>query len=144
MALKGKEAFYKWCLAEVKKHGRFSHLAWGILEKGVGQQDGTRGHVTHAIGVCQVLLTDHPGLIVELQAADPTRPFDVAANPNFQTTLRDWIAPKAGAFGRAAFGYNYSTCKRNTTATLGGTRVGGGGGDDEFKKVLRLMAEFLQ
>ena len=144
MALKGKEAFYKWCLGEAKKYSRFSHLAWGVLEKGVGQQDGTRGHVNQAIGVCQMFLTDHPELIPTLRSADPTRPFDVAANPIVQDALRNWIAPKNGQFGRIAFGYNYTTCKRNITGTLGGTRAGGGGGDDEFKKILRLMAEFIQ
>ena len=40
MALKSKEWFYKKCLAEVKDYDRFSHLAWGILQKGIGQSDG--------------------------------------------------------------------------------------------------------
>jgi hypothetical protein len=75
---------------------------------------------------------------------DITRvPFDVAAHAHLKLALKKWIAKKTGTFGRQSFGYNYKTFKRNTTATLGGTRTGGGGADDEFKRVLRLMAEFL-
>jgi hypothetical protein len=128
MALKSKEWFYKKCLAEVKDYDRFSHLAWGILQKGIGQSDGTRGHVTH---------------IPTIQSADPTLPFDVASHKKLQKDLTTWIAGQIGNFGRGAYGYSYDTFKKNTTATLGGTRVGGGGADDEFKRVLRLMAEYL-
>ncbi|SFB02502.1 hypothetical protein SAMN04515620_11325 [Collimonas sp. OK607] len=143
MALKSKEWFYKKCLAEVKEYGQFSHLCWGILQKGIGQSDGTRGHVTQAIGVCQEFLEAFPEHIATIRNADPTLPFDVAGNRRVQTDLTTWIAAQAGTFGRAAYGYSYDTFQRNTTATLGGTRQGGGGADDEFKRVLRLMAEFL-
>ena len=46
MALKSKDWFYKQCLSEIKQHGRFCHLCWDILQKGIGQIDSTRGHVT--------------------------------------------------------------------------------------------------
>ena len=143
MALKSKEWFYKKCLAEVKDYARFSHLAWGILQKGIGQADGTRGHVTQAIGVGQEFLAAFPAYILTIQGADPTAPFDVAGHHTLQGDLITWINGKSGSFGRAAYGYSYDSFKKNTTATLGGTRVGGGGADDEFKRVLRLMAEFV-
>jgi len=143
MALKSKEWFYKKCLAEVKDYARFSHLAWGILQKGIGQSDGTRGHVTQAIGVSQEFLTAFPAHIPTIQGADPTLPFDVAAHRRLQNDLTTWITGQSGNFGRGAYGYSYDSFKKNTTATLGGTRRGGGGADDEFKRVLRLMAEYL-
>ena len=48
-------------------------------------------------------------------------------------------------FGRSSkpgVGYNYDTFKNIVTPGLGGSRRGGGGADDEFKRVLRVMAEF--
>ena len=142
MALKSKEWFYKRCLTEVKRHDRFCHLCWDILEKGIGQTDSTRGHVTQAIGVCQQFLDAHPNLFPIIQAADPTRPFDVSRNKEVRKALVSWLADCEGSFGRSSFGYSYDTFKNIVTPALGGTRRGGGGADDEFKRVLRLMAEF--
>jgi hypothetical protein len=142
MALKSKEWFYKQCLREVKRHDRLCHLCWDILEKGIGQTDSTRGHVTQAVGVSQEFLAAHPNLVATIQAADPTRPFDVSASTQVRNALRTWLAGRQGTFGRQAFGYSYDTFKNIVTPGLGGTRHGGGGGDDEFKRVLRLMAEF--
>lgn len=143
MALKSKEWFFKKCLSEAKEYGRFSHLAWSVLEKGIGQSDGTRGHVTQAIGVSQEFLGAFPAHIATIRKSDPTKPFDVAAHRRLQGDLTSWIASQSGTFGRASYGYSYDSFKRNTTPTLGGTRRGGGGADDEFKRVLRLMAEYL-
>ncbi|HCE6118884.1 hypothetical protein R2K11_10995 [Pseudomonas aeruginosa] len=143
MALKSKEWFFKKCLAEIKDYGRFSHLAWSVLQKGIGQSDGTRGHVMQAVGVSQEFLTSFPAYSAVIKASDPTLPFDVAAHRQLQNDLKNWLAGQNGTFGRAAYGYSYDSFKRNTTATLGGTRRGGGGADDEFKRVLRLMAEYL-
>lgn len=143
MALKSKEWFYKICLQQVKGYGRFSHLSWDILEKGIGQLDATRGHATQAIGVAQEFLSAHPDLVTVIKAADPTLPFDVAQNAPVRNALKKWLAAQSGQFGRSSFGYNYNTFKGIVTPTLGGTRAGGGGADDEFKRVLRLMAEFI-
>jgi hypothetical protein len=143
MALRSKEWFYKKCLQEIKKNGRFSHLCWDILEKGIGQTDSTRGHVTQAIGVSQEFLAAHPRFIAVIQAADPTYPFDISNNPEVRLALIEWLDNREGSYGRSAFGYSYDTFKNIATPRLGGTRQGGGGADDEFKRVLRLMAEFL-
>lgn len=142
MALKGKEWFYKQCLREVKRHGRFCHLCWDILDKGIGQSDSTRGHVTQAIGACQEFLEQHDQHRTAIRNADPTLPFDVPSHHVIRNSLRQWLAGQQGPFGRRSFGYNYDTLKGILTPSLGGTRTGGGGGDDEFKRVLRLMAEF--
>lgn len=142
MALRSKEWFYKQCLRQVKEHGRFCHLCWDILEKGIGQTNSTRGHVTQAIGVCQEFLSAHPNLVATIQSADPTLSFDVSSNKRVRNALRTWLADREGTFGRESFGYSYDTFKNIVTPSLGGTRHGGGGGNDEFKRVLRLMAEF--
>jgi hypothetical protein len=142
MALKSKEWFYKQCLNEVKQYSPLCHLCWDILEKGIGQRESTRGHVTQAIGVCQKFLSTHRNLVEIIKAADPTRPFDVSQNTQVRGALRTWIAGRAGTFGPTSFGYNYDTFKNIVTPGLGGTRRGGGGGNDEFKRVLRLMVEF--
>jgi hypothetical protein len=144
MKLKGKEWFYKKCLLEVEQHGRFSHLCWDILQKGIGQTNSTRGHATQAIGACQVFLNKHKKLIQVVKAADPTFPFDVSSNSIVSKALKKWLATCNGAFGKGAFGYDYDTLKKILTPTLGGTLTGGGGGNDEFKRVLRLMAEFIE
>ncbi|MBZ5506227.1 MAG: hypothetical protein LAO78_12275 [Acidobacteriia bacterium] len=141
MALKSKEWFYKQCLQRVKTHDRMAHLCWNILEKGIGQSDSTRGHVTQAVGVAQQFLTDNPGLVQVIRAADPTSAFDVAGNQQVSNAFKQWIAPKNGELSER-FGYSYDTFKNIVTPSLGGKPKGGGGGDDEFKKVLRLMAEF--
>ena len=143
MALKSKEWFYKECLREVKEHGRFSYLCWNILEKGIGQSDHTRGHVTHSVGVAQQLLARNPSLAPVIREADPTRPFDVAGNPQVSTALKKLVSKKNNDFGKKSFGYSYKTFKSIMTPALGGKRKGGGGGNDEFKKVLRIMAEFI-
>jgi hypothetical protein len=141
MALKSKEWFYKRCLQEVKQFSRLSHLCWHILEKGIGQSDSTRGHVTQAIGACQEFLRKYPQHRLIIQGADPTRPFKIAAHKAIHRDLRNWVARKHGKHGRKSFGYSYNTLKKLLTPSLGGTCRGGGGGVDEFKRVLRLMAE---
>lgn len=143
MSLKSKEWFYKNCLNDIKNYTPNSHLAWNLVQKGIGQSDGARGHVTQAVGVAQKFLEAHPGHIGHIKLADPTKPYNVAGDPSLQHDLTTWIAGQGGSFGRAGFGYDYDTFKKNTTAALGGTRTGGGGADDEFKKVLRLIAEYL-
>ncbi len=141
MALKSKEWFYKQCLREVKCFSRLCHLCWNILEKGIGQSDSTRGHVTQAIGACQEFLREHPEHRQTIRDADPTRPFDITANPPIRNDLRSWLGQKQGTYGRQSFGYSYDTLKNLLTTNLGGNCRGGGGGDDEFKRVLRLMVE---
>ena len=143
MALKSKEWFLGKCLSEVGSHSRLSPMSWTALKKGIGGTDGTRGHIGQAVGVSQRFLEQFPQHIATIQAADPTLSFDIASHMAVQNDLRTWLNAQAGQYGRASFKFNYDSFKKNTTATVGGTRVGGGGGDDEFKRVLRLMAEFV-
>lgn len=143
MALKGKEWFYKQCLKEVKQFSPLAHLCWDILEKGIGQRDSTRGHVTQAIGATQRFLDAFPGHRRTIGSADPTRPFDIIAQNRIRSDWVAWLRRKRGQYGREAFRYNITTLRGYLTRLLGGRCRGGGGGDDEFKRVLRLMASFI-
>lgn len=144
MGLKSKEWFYKQCLQEVKEHTALTHLCWDILDKGIGQKDSTRGHVTQAIGAVQGFLEEFPHHLDLIKSSDPTKPFDFAANKRLLKDWIRWLSEHDGEYGKTAFGYNYSTLKNYLTPTLGGRRTGGGGGDDELKRVLRLIPEFLE
>ena len=143
MALKSKEWFYKNCLQQVKQFGPLTHLCWDILEKGIGQRDSTRGHVTQAIGAAQEFLRENPQFKTTIKQADPTRPFDIVANRDMLRSFRAWLHAQTGEYGRRSFGYSYDTLKGILTQNLGGNRTGGGGGVDEFKRVIRLMPEFV-
>jgi len=141
MAIKSKEWFYKQCLEEYEKFSPLMHLCWTALKKGIGQQDQTRGHVTQAIGAIQGFLDAFPDHVDVIRASDPTRPFPIE---DHAAMLRDWLtwfARKRGAYGR--FGYNFDTLRTYLTRRLGGRRRHGGGGNDEFKRVLRLLADFI-
>ena len=142
MALKSKEWFYKRCLQEVQSFSPLAHLCWDILSKGIGQKDMTRGHVTQAIGAAQEFLRKYPKHRSTIKNADRTQPFGIESHPAVLHDWRSWLAIKKGRYGQGAFGYSYKTLKGYLTKNLGGRVKGGGGGNDEFKRVLRLVAEF--
>jgi hypothetical protein len=149
MALKGKEWFFKQCLREVQNYTPFAHLAWGLLSQGVGQKEGTRGHVTQPIGAVQVFLKRFPHFRTEITKADRTRPFDLAAHHAMLADWQQWfaderqrLAHKQGKYGRDEFGYDIETLATYLTPRFGGIPASGGKGLDEFKKVLRLIPEF--
>lgn len=142
MALKSKEWFYKQCLVETRGFTRLAHLAFDILNKGIGGHDRTRGHVTQAIGATQRFLEGFPRFRRAIQSSDPTRPFDIRRDQEIAREWRRWFQRRRGGFGRQSFGYNFNTLRSYLPPTLAGSRRGGGGGGDELKRVLRLMAEF--
>jgi hypothetical protein len=143
MALKSKEWFYKQCLRHVEEESALAQLCWETLKKGIGQQDSTRGHVTQAIGAAQEFLKAHPEFRDTIRQADPTEPFNIKAYPEILAAFKAWLrSQKKAVYGHKAFGYNLKTLKGLLTPTLGGRRTGGGGGNDEFKRALRLVAEF--
>lgn len=143
MGLKSKEWFYKQCLREAKGYTPFAHLAWDLLEKGIGQKDATRGHVTQAIGAAQQFLADYPQYIDVVRSAPASEPFDPKSSKQMLADWRKWLSGKSGAYGRPAFGYDFDTLKGYLTPALGGSRTGGGGGDDELKRVIRLLVDVL-
>src|SRR5262245_36535190 len=150
--LKSKEWFYKQCLLEIDRRGPLARPSWEILMKGIAQEDATRGHVTQPIGALQQFLRQHPHHTATVSAAPQNQPFDILADP---VMAGDWnaffaqvlarSAGRSGHYGRDSFGYSYRTLQTYLPPSLGG-RVRarpGGVGLDEFKRVLRLMAAFL-
>jgi hypothetical protein len=141
MALKGPLWLMARCLEEERARGRLGHLASRALDLGLRKAESTRGHVFQATGAVQEFLIEHPehkATIRRSPALDPHKPRG--------KVLRDWAAfirGHPGAYGRGSFGYDYDTLRGYLTKKYGGRRTGGGGGDNEFEIVLRLVAEFL-
>ena len=142
MALKSKEWFDKECRTLEQGNGPLATLARETADKSIGQSDGTRGHIKQAVGVSQNFLMDYPQHAATIRGAAATEPFDISNHPAIKADLIAWISSKSGSYGRVDFGYNYDTFKNNVTPTLGGSRTGGGGGNDEFKRVIRIVAEY--
>ena len=147
MPLKSKEWFFKQCLHEAKQYTPFAHLAWDLLEKGVGQQNATRGHVYQPIGALQGFFRQFPQHRAAVQLADRTRPFDLRANPAILTDWVQWFGAHHGPYEHQEYGYNYDTLRTYLRPWLGGNPRPPGGreggrGEDEFKKVFRLLPEF--
>lgn len=145
---RSKEWFYKQCVLECDQNGPLSDLSWRALLIGIGQIHKTRGHMTQAIGAVQDFLRDRPHHPATIQQASPAAALDLT-DPTYAALLQDWRQWLAGQTGDNPgafdhdFGYNFDTLRGYLTHPLGGTRVGGGGGDDELKLVMRLMADFL-
>ena len=85
----------------------------------------------------------HPEFRAAIRAADPTTPFDIRGHDDILEAWKAWLqAQPSASYGPKAFGYSMRTFKGLLTRTLGGRLTHGGGGTDEFKRVLRLMSEF--
>lgn len=139
MALKGPLWLMGKCLDQERARGRISHLAGRALDLGLRKTDSTRGHVFQAIGALQNFFEDFPQHKASARAASPVEFY----KPHGQE-LKDWrafIDAHDGSFGRASFGYDYGTLKVYLTPKYGGHRKGGGGGDNEFEIIWRLLAE---
>lgn len=112
-----------------------------MLDLGLRKTDATRGHVFQAAGAVQQFLIAHPNHVATIAAASQIEPYKAKG-----VVLNDWLqfmAAQSGAYGRSQFGYNYNTLKGYLTNKYGGTRKGGGGGDNEFEICMRLIAAFL-
>lgn len=145
MGLRGKEWFFKMCMKQTKEQSPIASLCQDLLDKGVGQKDRARGHVIQAIGATQKFFDSEVGRpFVELiRELDETSPCDVDAVEGLIDAWLIWFADQSGPYGREAFGYNFDTLKTYLPERLGGRVRTGGGGFDEFKRVLRVMAGVL-
>jgi len=149
--LRSKEWFFKQCFLEYEGGGPLSDLAWDALKKGIAQEDATRGHVWQPVGAVQLFFAAFPEYR-RVVAATGAEPYDIISDDEMREAWTDWLAAevarhrgKQGIFGRASFGYNINRMRTYLPPTLGGQtrRKPGGVGLDEFKKVLRLVAEFF-
>lgn len=140
MALRGPQWLLARSLTEERTRGRFSHLAGRALDLGLMKTDKTRGHVNQATGAAQQFLAEYPEHRPTIRAQSPVDPYKPTG-----AVLDDWlrfIGEHAGTYGQPRFGYNYDTLKTYLTKKYGGRARGGGGGDNEFEIVLRLVAQF--
>lgn len=140
MALKGPLWLLARALVEERNRTTLGYLSARSLDLGLRKTDSTRGHLFQATGAAQKFLEAYPRHVATILATSPLQPY----KPTGQV-LADWmsfIAAHHGTYGRGKFGYNYDTLKRYLTTKYGGTRTGGGGGDNEFEICLRLCAAF--
>ena len=125
-----------------QKDSNFVDLVENLLGLGLGGSNNTRSHVNHALGSVQEFLTTYPQHKQTIKNSPKTESFPITNHPN---VLADWISfiqSQHGQFGPQGC-YDYDIQKNVLPANLGGKVKGGGGGGDEFKKVLRLLAEIV-
>lgn len=138
MGFKSREWFFGQCYKEVKRIGELAHLANRALELGFGSEH-TQGHILQACGAIQKFFEQYPDHQETVSNASPTDPYALRGSMR-----RDWLnffSSKNGKYGRKRFGYSWDFLRTYLTDQYGG-RVTGGGGDNEFEIVLRLMADF--
>jgi hypothetical protein len=142
MALKYPLWFLGKCLDEERGRSPLAHLAGRALDLGLRRTDATRGHVFQAVGALQKFFEANPAMKNRARVASPVAPYKPRARE-----LQAWVAflhANSGGFGssRLGFRYDYDTLKGYLTRKYGGQRRGGGGGDNEFEIVWRLLADF--
>lgn len=141
MALKGPLWLMAKCLEEERKRSAITFLSSRALDLGIRKSESTRGHVFQACGAVQKFLIEHPRYKSTIRSSTPFEPYKLHGN-----LLRNWLEflpNNHGNYGRATFGYNFDVLRRYLTPKYGGSRTGGGGGDNEFEIVFRLTAEFI-
>ena len=142
MALKSRQWFQGECNTQVNGKGPLADLANRAMELGPGNRDNTTGHILQAVGAVQKFFAEFPEHLKTVQNASTRIPFALNG-----TVLSDWIkffSKQRGTYGRQNFGYNWDTLRNILTGKYGGNVTGGGGGDNEFEIVFRLVAGFLQ
>ena len=141
MALKGPLWLLGRALVEERNRSTLSYLSGRALDLGLRRAESTRGHLFQAAGAVQRFLEAHQEHVTTIVAASPLEPY----KPTGQM-LDDWIAflaEREGSYGHRRFAYNYDTLRGYLTPKYGGTRTGGGGGDNEFEICMRLSAAFM-
>lgn len=140
MGLKAEKWFLEKCMAEIRGQSRLAGLASRAWDHAHGNHS-TPGHILQAVGAAQLFLAANPNLVRQICSASPAVPLDLAA----AGVLAPWLtffSSRSGPYGNSSYKYNWSTLGTYLTPKFGGRCVGGGGGDFEFKIVLRLIAEF--
>ena len=140
MGLKSRNWFFGKCLSEERERTRLTFLSAKALNLGLSGNENTQSHILHACGAVQMFLTTFPRYktIIRQSSAETYKPEG--------DLLRSWLrflSSNSGSYGRQNFGYNWDTLKSCLTRKYGGVCSGGGGGNNEFEIVLRLMAEFI-
>lgn len=141
LALKSRQWFQNKCYREVRDGGSLADLANRAMELGLGNVDNTTGHIMQAVGAVQEFFEAHPEHLKTVRASSAQIPYAL------QGQIReDWLAffsQQSGTYGKEDFGYNWDTLRNILTRKYGGRTTGGGGGDNEFEIVFRLIASFM-
>ena len=141
MALKGPLWLLGKGLEDERSRNELCHLSARLLDLGLLKTDSTRGHVFQATGAVQQFLGRYPCHLQTISNASPIEPYKLQGEE-----LEDWKAffsRSDGQYGREQFGYDFDTLRSYLTPKYGGTRKGGGGGNNEFEICLRLAAAHL-
>ena len=142
MALRGRQWFQGECYEQVKNAGPLAKLANRAMELGPSNTDNTTGHILQAIGAVQKFFEIFPEHLKTVQKGHTQLPYALQGK-----ILGDWLtffSEQKGTYGRQDFGYNWDTLRNILTRKYGGRTTGGGGGDNEFEIVFRLVAGFLE
>lgn len=130
-----------WFLGECLRHERrgaaSARLGARLLNLGLLGEDNTRGHVNQACGAVQRLFDRNP-MIESAVAATPVWPVRIPVR--LQREIAAFVDGQAGSYGRERDHYHWDTLRGILTPRYGGRRSRGGGGDNEFELVLRMMA----
>jgi hypothetical protein len=141
MALKGRDWFFGKCLIEERKITKFAYLSADVLRLGLLGTEHTQGHISQACGATQMFLSRFPNHKSTISRQSSVDPYRLEGD-----VLRDWVSflsGKSGSYGQKRFCYSWDHLKNCLTRQYGGRCSGGGGGDHEFKIVLRLMVKFI-
>ena len=141
MALKGHLWFLGRCLDEERARTPESLIASRLLDLGLKRAESTRGHVFQAVGALQGFYSDRPSISTAARVALPYEPY--AFDQAERQVWCQWFGAKAGPYGQRRFGYNYDTLRGYLTPLYCGSRMGGGGGNNEFELVARMLAKFV-
>jgi hypothetical protein len=145
MGIKGERWFLGKCYKEVTKLSELAYLANKALKLAFGKEN-TQGHIKQAVGAVQAFLQKHGQYKSAIKSSSPLEPYNLANNTQACNDWKDFLQAQSGNYGppRNKNEYNWDVLKGYLTPKYGGTRTGGGGGDNEFEIVLRLVAEFLE
>jgi len=145
MSVKGPLWVMAECLNQERRRGKLTFLAAKALDLGLSKKDKTRGHIFQACGAVQKFFQKYPQHKATISSASPTDPYKMSGQ-----MLRDWKSFLAanssagdGRYENKNFRYNYKTLQGYLTPKYGGTPKTGGGGDNEFEVILRLVAAFM-
>ncbi len=142
MGLKSREWFFGECYKQVRKKTKLEALADKALQLGF-KKEMTGGHILQACGATQLFLRKHPEHTPTIRHSSSKKPHRLRGQ-----VLEDWLdffGSKRGktTYDKKAFQYNWRSLRTYLTPKYGGRPKGGGGGNNEFEIVLRLMAEFV-
>ena len=140
--MRSRQWFQDECYKQIRDNGPLAGLSKRAMELGLDNMDNTTGHVLQAIGASQEFFLKFSKHLKTVKSAPTDVPFALT-----DPILSDWLtffSEHNGTYGREIFGYSWDTLRNILTRKYGGRVTGGGGGNNEFEIVFRLVAGFLE